>query len=40
MLLLEGAQAGLTGETILFRRDGYRQAFAGIRSSERGTVHG
>lgn len=27
MLLLEGAQAGLTWETILRRRDGYRQAF-------------
>lgn len=30
MLLLEGAQAGLTWETILLRRDGYRQAFAGF----------
>ena len=28
MLLLEGAQAGLTWETILLRRDGYRKAFA------------
>jgi DNA-3-methyladenine glycosylase I len=28
MLLLEGAQAGLTWETILLRRDSYRQAFA------------
>lgn len=28
MLLLEGAQAGLTWETILLRRDGYRRAFA------------
>ncbi len=27
MLLLEGAQAGLTWETILLRREGYRQAF-------------
>lgn len=27
MLLLEGAQAGLTWETILLRRKGYRQAF-------------
>jgi len=27
-LLLEGAQAGLTWETILRRRDGYRKAFA------------
>jgi DNA-3-methyladenine glycosylase I len=30
MLLLEGAQAGLTWETILLRRQGYRQAFAGF----------
>lgn len=30
MLLLEGAQAGLTWETILRRRDGYRKAFAGF----------
>lgn len=28
MLLLEGAQAGLTWETILLRREGYRQVFA------------
>ena len=28
MLLLEGAQAGLTWEIILLRRDGYRRAFA------------
>ena len=28
MLLLEGAQAGLSWETILLRRDGYRRAFA------------
>jgi len=28
MLLLEGAQAGLTWETILLRRDGYRRAFS------------
>lgn len=28
MLLLEGAQAGLTWEMILLRRDGYRRAFA------------
>lgn len=27
MLILEGAQAGLTWETILKRRDGYRSAF-------------
>ena len=30
MLLLEGAQAGLTWETILRRRDDYRVAFAGF----------
>jgi|KBSMisStandDraft_5_1062788.scaffolds.fasta_scaffold98502_3 DNA-3-methyladenine glycosylase I len=30
MLLLEGAQAGLSWETILRRREGYRQAFAGF----------
>jgi DNA-3-methyladenine glycosylase I len=30
MLLLEGAQAGLTWDTILRRRDGYREAFAGF----------
>jgi DNA-3-methyladenine glycosylase I len=28
MMLLEGAQAGLTWETILLRRGGYRRAFA------------
>ena len=28
MLLLEGAQAGLTWETILLRREGYRRSFA------------
>ena len=28
MLLLEGAQAGLTWETILLRREGYHRAFA------------
>ena len=30
MLLLEGAQAGLTWETILLRREGYRKTFAGF----------
>ncbi|HET9962823.1 MAG TPA: DNA-3-methyladenine glycosylase I [Nitrospiraceae bacterium] len=30
MLMLEGAQAGLTWETILLRREGYRKAFAGF----------
>ncbi|MDH4344422.1 MAG: DNA-3-methyladenine glycosylase I, partial [Nitrospira sp.] len=30
MLLLEGAQAGLTWDTILRRREGYRKAFDGF----------
>lgn len=30
MLILEGAQAGLNWETILKRRDGYRDAFKGF----------
>jgi DNA-3-methyladenine glycosylase I len=30
MLVLEGAQAGLSWETILKRRDGYRRAFHGF----------
>jgi DNA-3-methyladenine glycosylase I len=30
MLILEGAQAGLSWETILKRREGYRQAFKGF----------
>jgi DNA-3-methyladenine glycosylase I len=30
LLLLEGAQAGLSWETILKKRDAYRQAFAGF----------
>lgn len=30
MLILEGAQAGLTWETILRKRAGYRKAFAGF----------
>jgi DNA-3-methyladenine glycosylase I len=30
MLVLEGAQAGLSWATILNRRDGYRKAFAGF----------
>src|SRR5258706_9643299 len=29
-LILEGAQAGLSWETILRKRDGYRRAFAGF----------
>lgn len=34
VLLLEGAQAGLTWETILLRRAGYRKAFAGFDPAE------
>src|SRR5919198_6723834 len=30
MLVLEGAQAGLSWSTILRKRDGYREAFAGF----------
>ena len=30
MLILEGAQAGLSWRTILHRREGYRAAFAGF----------
>lgn len=30
MLTLEGAQAGLSWETVLKKRDGYREAFAGF----------
>ena len=30
MLLLEGAQAGLSWDTVLRRREGYRRAFAGF----------
>jgi DNA-3-methyladenine glycosylase I len=30
MLVLEGAQAGLSWQTILDKRDGYRRAFAGF----------
>jgi DNA-3-methyladenine glycosylase I len=35
-LILEGAQAGLSWSTILNKREGYRAAFAGIRSGESG----
>lgn len=34
MLVLEGAQAGLSWDTILRRRDGYRRAFAGFDPSK------
>jgi DNA-3-methyladenine glycosylase I len=33
LLVLEGAQAGLSWATILHKRDGYRQAFAGFDPS-------
>jgi DNA-3-methyladenine glycosylase I len=34
MLVLEGAQAGLSWSTILNKRDGYRRAFAGFDPAE------
>ena len=34
MLLLEGAQAGLSWETVLRRREGYRRAFAGFNPAK------
>jgi DNA-3-methyladenine glycosylase I len=34
MLTLEGAQAGLSWSTILNKRDGYRQAFAGFDAAK------
>jgi DNA-3-methyladenine glycosylase I len=34
MLTLEGAQAGLSWSTILRKRDGYRQAFAGFDAAK------
>ena len=34
MLVLEGAQAGLSWSTILHKRDGYRSAFAGFDELE------
>ena len=33
MLTLEGAQAGLSWRTILYKREGYRRAFASARPS-------
>jgi DNA-3-methyladenine glycosylase I len=39
LLILEGAQAGLSWSTILHRRDGYRRAFAGF-DPERVAAHG
>src|SRR5512133_1623469 len=34
MLVLEGAQAGLSWSTILRKREGYRRAFAGFDAEE------
>jgi DNA-3-methyladenine glycosylase I len=34
MLVLEGAQAGLSWSTILHKRDGYRRAFAGFEAAK------
>ena len=31
LLILEGAQAGLSWSTILHKREGYRRAFVGLR---------
>ena len=38
MLVLEGAQAGLSWSTILHKREGYRRAFAGFDARARGAV--
>ena len=34
MLVLEGAQAGLSWSTILHKREGYRRAFAGFEAEK------
>jgi DNA-3-methyladenine glycosylase I len=34
MLTLEGAQAGLSWRTILYKRDGYRRSFAGFEPAK------
>src|SRR6059058_5971279 len=34
MLVLEGAQAGLSWSTILHKREGYRKAFAGFEPAK------
>ena len=34
MLTLEGAQAGLSWRTILYKREGYRRAFAGFDAAK------
>jgi DNA-3-methyladenine glycosylase I len=39
MLILEGAQAGLSWETILKRRDGYRQAFHNFDVTQVANMH-
>ena len=38
-LTLEGAQAGLSWETILKKREAYREALAGLRPAARGPLH-
>ena len=40
MLVLEGAQSGLSWSTILHRRAGYRRAFAGFDPDRGGPVRG
>ena len=39
MLILEGAQAGLSWSTILNKREGYRRAFRGLRHRQGGALH-
>ena len=38
-LMLEGAQAGLSWETILRKREAYREAFAGFDPAQRRPIH-
>ena len=38
-LILEGAQAGLSWETILKKREDYREAFDGLRPGARRALH-
>ena len=40
MLMLEGAQAGLSWSTILRKREGYREAFASFDADEGRALHG
>ena len=38
LLCLEGAQAGLSWRTILYKREGYRWAFAGFEPARSGRL--